>query len=194
MKAFKIFIPCAVLCMGLTACGGASSDTEVDTSLLTGAEVVSDDGSVSILLPDESFTMSDSSDGGMFFESEDEGYISLMWGKEEENNKLYDTVPETEDDVLAMFEGINANVELKDFSFDEKDGTKYFTSAVKVSNYIDETAETETGGTEPQGETFIVIENFKSDGSEYYYGNAEVNDDSLIEKTEASLATFGKTE
>lgn len=179
MKKFVFVVLAAALAAG---CG--ASGEGVDTSLLTGVEAQSQDGSLSILLPDETFMMTNSTDGSMDFEG-DEGYISVMKSVEYPDEPIYDIVPESEEEVLELFGGVNAELEINDFSFEEKDGVKYYSSAVVVTGYKeDETAEEEN---------FIIIENLKADGSEYYYATAEIYDESLIEKVAASLATFGDT-
>lgn len=175
----------AVLAAALfSGCGGNDKTEQFDTSLLTGVEAQSQDGSLSILLPDETFMMGNSNENAMEFES-DEGYIYVEKATEGEEASLYDIIPENEEGVLAMFEGIDASVEVRGFNYDENNGVKSYYSCVVVNDYKEEDT------SEP--ENFIVIENLKSDGETYYYATAEIYDESLIDKVSASLATFGDT-
>ncbi len=180
----KKVIALAALAAVFAAGCGSSETSEPDTSLLTGIEAQSQDGSLSILLPDETFMMTDSNDSAMNFEG-DEGYISAMKATENPDEPIYDIVPESEEGVLELFGQVDADLEVRDFSFDEKDGVKYYTSAVVVTNFKEDE--------ESEGENFIVIENLKTDGSEYYYATAEIYDEELIDAVSASLATFGDT-
>ncbi|MCD8089413.1 MAG: hypothetical protein LUD81_02110 [Clostridiales bacterium] len=190
MKKFFVIPLALCLALGLSSCGkgaGETADTnEADTSMLTGVEAVSEDGSVSILLPDETFMTVSSSGTAMDFQSEEEGYISVVSGEDFEEESLYDIMPETEDEVLDLFEGIDAEFEVRDFSFNEdEDGVKSYSSAVSVNNYVEDE--------ESEPENFILLENLTADGDIYYYATAEIYDEALIEKLAASLATFGPT-
>lgn len=182
----KFFVLSLALCftLDLTGCGGSSEKAGADTSLLMGAEAVSEDGTVFILLPDETFVTTDSSGSAMEFESEDEGFIYVIKGEDE---NVSAAIPASEDELLSVFENVDADFEVRDFVSDEdENGVQTFSATIIVSNFVS------SEDTDP--ENFILLENITVDGETYYNAVAEITDEALIEKVAASLATFGDTE
>ncbi|MCC8097978.1 MAG: hypothetical protein LIO44_05375 [Eubacterium sp.] len=179
MKRFFIMPLAVCLALGLGACG----ESKPDLSLLTGSKIVSEDESVSIILPDDTFETVSSEGSALDFESESEGFISALKAEDFEENSIYETIPETEEDVLALFENVDADVEVRSFKYKKKlNGTKIYTSTVVLTNYLEYE--------EAEPENFIIVEDLRADGETYYYATAEIYDEALIDTITASLSTF----
>lgn len=171
-------------------CGCEKSE---DVSEPKGAEIVSDDGSVSIVLPDEGYTVGQLDNGIMSFFS-DKGDIFTSHGEEDANGRMYDAMPCTREELEEFYEKSYAgeaeyDMEIKDFSYSEKNGVKYMSDIV----YITEYTEDENG--EKVTEKYAIIENTSSDGKIYYYAEAETEqNEETVNKLAASLATYGSTD
>ncbi|MCD8157659.1 MAG: hypothetical protein LUD77_01850 [Clostridiales bacterium] len=183
MKKFSILPIILLLAFVLGACG----ESKPDLSLLKGSQIVSEDESVSIILPDDTFETVSSEWAALDFESENKGYISAIKEEDFDENSLYESIPETEEELLALYENVDADVEVRNFNFKKKmNGTKVYTSTVILKNYVEYE--------EAEPENFIILENLSADGDTYYYATAEIYDESLIDTVTASLYTFGDYE
>ncbi len=176
MKKVLIGVMAAIFLAGCTA-------EKRDTQGLTGIEAVSQDGSVTILLPDNTFMPSDEGSNHMDFDSE-KGYIHTEWG-DINIEEISGALPQNKSDVEALYTGVDADITVNDVSYDDKNGVKTYISSVSLKNYVEE------GSEEP--ESFTVLEYVASYEDKYYYATADVYDEESEDIILKSLKTFGST-
>ncbi len=178
-KHILIIFAAAALATAACAKADAPADEITETTTEQIAEATKEtNNNISFNISSELFEKTGEGQNEIYYGS-DNGNIVIA-EKTEEEDSIYATLPETEEQVTALFNGLEGSFDIKEFSLEQEGEAKIYKVVVDIRNLRT------PNSSEDEGASYIMVEYINSTPQGYKDAYAEIyNTDVLIDVKKA---------